>query len=108
MLDISVFLIVLSSPEESLQLLRANAAAASMMIEPVVQENSTNSMPLHIAENRGVSMASFGGSNVNGFPGLKTVPSQSATTSDSTNASASIWASPLKTSGGSFKPPPPL
>ena len=102
------FLIVLASPEESLQLLRANTAAASMMIEPVVQENSTNNMPLHIAENTGVSMASFGGSNVNGFPGLQAVPSQSATTSDSTNTSASIWASPLETSGGSFKPPPPL
>ena len=81
-----------------------------MMIEPVVQvkKNSTNSMPLHTVENRGVSMASFGGSTLNGFPGLEAVPSQSATITDSTNTSASIWASPLETSGGSFEPVPPM
>ena len=78
-----------------------------MTIQPVVQENSTNSMPLHIAENGGVSMPSFGGSIVNGFPGLQAVPPQSATPS-STNTSASIWASPLETSGGSFQPVAPL
>ena len=108
MLYISVYLIVLASPEKIIQLLRANTAAASMMIEPMVQENSTSSMPLHIAENRSVSMAPFGGSTVNEFPGVEAVPSQSYTTSSSNNASTSIWSPPLETSGGSFEPVPPL
>ena len=108
LLHIFVYLIVLASPEESLQLLRANTAAASMMIEPVVQENRTSSMPLLIAQNSGVSMAPFGGSTVNEFPGLEAVPFQSSTTSDSSNTSALIWSSPLRTSGGSFEPVLPL
>ena len=70
-----------------------------------MKENGTNSMPLHTAENIGVSVASFGGSTVNGFPGLEAVPSQSSTTGDSNNTS--IWSSPLETSGGSFQPVPP-
>ena len=78
-----------------------------MMIEHVVQ-NSTNSMPIHTAENSGVSMASLGGSTLNGFTGVEAVPFQSYTTSESNNTSTSIWSSPLKTSGGYFEPVPPL
>ena len=51
-------------------------------------------------------MASFGGSTVNEFPGLEDVSSQSSTTGDSNSASASIWSSPLETSGRSFGPVP--
>ena len=73
--------------------MRANTAA-SMKMEPVVQENGE--------KNRVVSMAYFGGSAVNGFPGLEAVPSQSSTTGYTNNTS------PLETSGASFQLVPPL
>ena len=79
-----------------------------MTMEPVLQENGANSMPLHMTENRSVSTASFGGSTVNGFPGLEAVSSQNATIVDSNNTSASIWSSPNETFDGSFQPVPPL
>ena len=88
--------------------MRANTAAAPMMMESGVQENGTNSVPLHITENKGVSMASFSGPTVNGFSRLEAVPSQSSATGDSNNTAPSIWSSTLETSGGSFQPVPPL
>ena len=101
-----MFLIVLASPEESLQLMRAITAATSMITEPVVQDNGTNNVPLHMPENRGASMASFGGSTVDGYSDLRPLSSQSSTTGDSNNTYASIWSSPLEMSGGSFEAVP--
>ena len=101
-----MFLIVLASPEESLQLMRAITAATSMITEPVVQDNGTNNVPLHMPENRGASMASFGGSTVDGYSDLRALSSQSSTTGDSNNTYASIWSSPLEMTGGSFEAVP--
>ena len=74
-----------------------------MITEPVVQESGSNNLPLHMPENRGASMASLRDSIVDEFAGLEAVSSQSSTTGDSNNTSASIWSSPLEMSGGSFE-----
>ena len=88
--------------------MKASTASASMMMEPVLQENGNTSVPLYTPENRGASMASLGGSTVDEFPGLDAVSSQSTTTYDSNNTSPSVWSSPLETSGGYFEQVPPL
>ena len=48
-------------------------------------------------------MTFLGDSIVDEFAGLEAVSSQSSTTGDSNNTSASIWSSPLEMSGGSFE-----
>ena len=74
-----------------------------MITEPVVQGNGSNNLPLQMPENRGASMTFLGDSIVDEFAGLEAVSSQSSTTGDSNNTSASIWSSPLEISGGSFE-----
>lgn len=65
------------------------------MIQPVVQDKNTNSMPLHTAEirreSRGAFVTSFG---LDEFPGLGAVSSQRSTTDDSRNTSSTAWSTP--------------